>query len=619
MKQIANSDLRLQRYKRHAARRQAALEARCAELTQLLQLREDELVLTRSSRSWRITQPLRFLGRVLMPIRNQLRVRQRMRNFSFRSAGARYNSYTRLHAKRIAEQTNDILLRIREMNYTPHFSIVIDERSGVTGLEKTVYSLESQIYSYWSATMLRGNTRESSDTSNKFPILTGELRPSTLDGDFLIFLKCGQQLAPNALYEFAARLCQADHVDMVYADEDEEDDKGKRYRPFHKPDWSPDYLETFDYIGFVSCFRRSQILPTMQYSCLYDFVLQFTERSNKIAHLPEVLGHQRRPKEQGIDTASEIAALERRLTRTNRKGIVTVHPKHPGCYNIKVEMARKPLVSIIIPTAGKIATINGRKIDFITNLLREIRTKSTYDHIEIIVVDNGDLSAEQIAVISQLGGKRITYRGQEFNIAKKLNLGASLAIGELFLLLNDDIEVLTPSWIERMAEHFEKPIVGVVGAKLLYTNETLQHVGVTINNASPDHVRRHFPRNDAGYFFSTCGTRNYSAVTGACMMVRKQTYRRVGGYSEDFAVSYNDFDFCLKVAREGYSIVYAPAAELIHMESQTRVPYLDVRESNLLKEKWGKILSSDRFYNDRFLTIAPPTFESAINFQFKRK
>jgi cellulose synthase/poly-beta-1,6-N-acetylglucosamine synthase-like glycosyltransferase len=614
MKQVANTDLRLQRHKRHAARKQAALEARCAELTQLLQVREDELALTRSSRSWRITQPLRVLGRALIPIRNKLRIRQRIRNFSFRSAGARYNLYTRAHAKRIDAQSNDFLLRIREMNYRPRFSIVIDGRSGMTGLEKTVHSLKSQIYSYWSATMLRGNTEESCDTSNELPVLIGELRPSTLGGDFLIFLKCGQQLAPNALYEFAARLCQADHVDMVYADEDQVDAKGKRYRPFHKPDWSPDYLETFNYIGFTACFRRSQILPTMQYNCLYDFVLQFTEGSNKIAHIPEVLGHKPRAEEQGIDTASEIAALEGRLNRTKRKGIVTVHPEHPGCYNIKIEMARKPLVSIVIPTAGKIATIDGRKIDFITNLLHQLRIKSTYDHIEIIVVENGDLSADQIAVISQLGGKRITYRGEEFNIAKKLNLGASLVAGELLLLLNDDIEVLTPSWIERMAEHFEKPTVGVVGAKLLYTNETLQHVGVIIDNANPDHVRRHFPRHDAGYFFSTCGTRNYTAVTGACMMVRTQIYRSVGGYSEDFAVSYNDVDFCLKVMRKGLSIVYAPAAELIHMESQSRVPYLDLRESNQLKAKWGKSLCSDRFYNERFLTIAPPTFESAINF-----
>jgi GT2 family glycosyltransferase len=277
-------------------------------------------------------------------------------------------------------------------------------------------------------------------------------------------------------------------------------------------------------------------------------------------------------------------------------------------------MAHKPLVSIIIPTAGKVVTIDGRKIDLITNLLNQIRVTSTYKRIEIIVVDNGDLSTDQIAGINQFGGKRVTYRDSEFNVAKKLNLGASVAIGDLFLLLNDDIEILTPSWIERMAEHFEKPHVGVVGAKLLYTDETLQHVGVVHNNGNADHVRRFFARSEAGYFFGTCGVRNYSAVTGACMMVMARIYRNVGGYSEDFAVSYNDVDFCLKVMSKGFSVVYAPAAELVHMESQSRVPYLDAKERHLFAEKWSESINPDRFYNERFLTVSPPTFESAINF-----
>ena len=356
----------------------------------------------------------------------------------------------------------------------------------------------------------------------------------------------------------------------------------------------PDYLETFNYVGFVVCFRRSQVSTSLSYKGLYDFVLQFTERSNKVAHIPKILGHKPRITQECIDTADEISALEGRLRRTNRRGVIRQTPQHPGCYDIKIDMNHKPLLSIIIPTAGKVVAIDGRKIDLIANLLNQIRMRSTYKRKEIIVVDNGDLSTDQMAAIDRLGAKRVTYRDAEFNVAKKLNLGASVATGELLLLLNDDIEILTPSWIERMAEHFEKPHVGVVGAKLLYTDETLQHVGIVLNNGSPDHVRRHFPRSEAGYFFSTCGVRNYSAVTGACMMVKAQTYRNVGGYSEDFAVSYNDVDFCLKVMRKGFSRAYTPAAELVHMESRSRVPYLDAKERDLFAEKWGKSINPDR-------------------------
>jgi glycosyltransferase involved in cell wall biosynthesis len=500
------------------------------------------------------------------------------------------------------------------MAYKPHFSIVIDARFAQQGIGKTLESINLQIYPCHSVTVLvREGMRETCHVPNDISIVIGELRPFALGGDFLIFLKCGQRLAPRALYEFASRLGRADYVDMIYADEDQEDAKGKRYQPFHKPDWSPDYLETFNYIGFVSCFRRSQVLPVMCYKGTYDFILQFTERSSKIVHLGEVLGHTSRTSHESVDTAEEIAALEGRLNRTKRRGVAMVHPEHPGCYDIKIDMLRKPLVSIIIPTAGKQITIDDRKIDLVTTLLDQIRTKSTYKNIEIIVVDNGDLSGDQLKTIDHFGAKRVTYPDTEFNVAKKLNLGASVAAGDLLLLLNDDIEILTPAWIERMAEHFEKPGVGVVGAKLLYTNKTLQHVGVVFNSGNPDHVRRGFPRGDAGYFFSTCGVRNYSAVTGACMMVAAQTYRSVGGYSEDFAVSYNDVDFCLKVRSKGFWIVYAPAAELVHMESQSRVPYLDTKEHDLLLKKWGKSLNLDRFYNERFLTVCPPTFEAAIN------
>ena len=341
-RQVANSNLQLRRFKRDAARKLAAVEARNAELTRLLFTRELQLAETMSSRSWRITRPLRLIGCALIPIKNKLRIRQRIRRLSLRSAIARYNAYVRAEAKRVSEQSNHISECIKQMAYKPRFSIVIDGRLGTEGLNKTFQSIDLQIYSHWSATVLLGeNAMENYGLPNEVPFVVGEIRPFTLDGDVLIFLRCGQRLAPDALYEFASRLNRADSVDMVYADEDQEDASGKRYQPFHKPDWSPDYLETFNYIGFVACFRRSQVLRSLIYKGPYDFVLQFTERSNKVAHIPKILGQKPRTTAECIDTVDEISALEGRLDRTSRKGLVRQTPQHPGCYNIKIDMIQK--------------------------------------------------------------------------------------------------------------------------------------------------------------------------------------------------------------------------------------------------------------------------------------
>jgi len=179
--------------------------------------------------------------------------------------------------------------------------------------------------------------------------------------------------------------------------------------------------------------------------------------------------------------------------------------------------------------------------------------------------------------------------------------------------MNDDIEILTPSWIERMIEHFEKPHVGVVGAKLLYPDGRTQHVGVVHNCGNPDHVRRLFPGDESGYFFSTCGVRNYMAVTGAVMMTSSNIYRQVGGYNEELGVCYNDADYCLKVKQIGFYSVYAPKVELTHMESQSRIASVDMKEIVWYQKHWAPHIISDPYYNEQYLTVASPTFEPFVN------
>ncbi len=513
-----------------------------------------------------------------------------------------------------ADRAN-ITRNIDAMPEKPAFTVIIDARHGHSGLKNTIQSLRNQLYPHWDARVICG--AKALPLPDDIQVLH-DMSLADIRGDFTIVMHSGQQFASNALYEFSIAISQHPDIDLVYADEDTCNIWGNRSHPFHKPGWSPDYLETFNYIGFVAGFRTSIARGCFDHSSLYDLVLRFTECTTRVLHIPKILGHNSKIRwvgnaESENIVADNVAALSDRMRRTGRHGVVSENELHKGCYDIRLDLKDSPLVSIVIPTAGNSVNIGDRHIDLIVNVIWQIRADSSYKNIEIIVVDNGDLAPAQLKFLAKSKCRLITYTNPVFNIAKKLNLGASIAKGELLLLMNDDIEILAPAWIERLLEHFEKPHVGVVGAKLVYPNQQTQHVGVVQPFGNPDHVRRSFARDDAGYFFSTCGVRNFSAVTGAVMMARTSIYREVGGYTDELAVCFNDVDFCMKVGRKGLTVVYAPRAELIHMESLSRVVELDMSELAWFHQRWHPELVPDQYYNDRFLTVEPPTFVPCVN------
>ena len=416
---------------------------------------------------------------------------------------------------------------------------------------------------------------------------------------FVVLAGGGRTMHAAALYAFASAINADPTLDLVYADDDQFDPEKGRGNPFYKPDWSPDYLESVDYIGASACFRAAIAGPLLaQARGAYDLVLRFTEATQG----PRMSG--RCCSTGAAASPSEVTqARSSKTSPRSRDGFAAPSAQArsgPSCRigaatTSKLRLAATPLVSIVIPTAGKTVEIDGRPVDLLVNCLETIVARSSYKAIEFVVVDNGDLSAKQRAVLKRFGARSITYRERKFNVAKKLNLGAAIATGEMLLLLNDDIEPLNEDWIERLLEHFEKPHVGVVGAKLLYDDERTQHVGVVLNCGNPEHVRRLEPRDDVGYFFSTAAARNYLAVTGACMMARASVYREVGGYTEALAVSYNDIDFCLKVGERGLTSVYAPRAELTHFESKSRRASLDIEELHYFYKRWARV-STDPYY-----------------------
>jgi O-antigen biosynthesis protein len=537
-----------------------------------------------------------------LPLAHYLRVGQRSQRLP-RDPNSEYRLEVLNESQQFAFEAPELRRHISVMLIVPRFFIYI-EGEDQASRQKTIDSLKRQIYSEYVIVEELGAS------------LFEDLASEDACG-FFLWTRAGDVISQHALYEFASVINADPSAELVYADQDLISPEGVRSKPFYKPDWSPDYLESFNYIGSAACFRGSTAASLLRSSsCVYDFVLRFVERGERTVHIRKVLLHAKEDVLQPTSQANldrEIRALQARLERTGRTGWIEPIIPGLGCYDIKLNLKTEPLISVVIPTAGKTALIDGRNIDLITNCLDSIVRRSTYKSLEFIVVDNGDLGELRTNELRRRGCKLTTYSGSKFNIAAKLNLGASIATGEMLLLLNDDIEPINSDWIERMLEHFEKPHVGVVGAKLLYPDFRTQHVGVVLNSGNPDHVRRLQPRGDLGYFFSTCAVHNFTAVTGAAMMTQTSIYRDVGGYAVELATSYNDTDYCLKLIERGLTVVYAPSAELIHFESQSREARLDPAEIEYFARRWAPMVTSDRFYNESKLTVASPTFETRQN------
>jgi O-antigen biosynthesis protein len=427
----------------------------------------------------------------------------------------------------------------------------------------------------------------------------------------LVWLDGSETLHSSALYCYASKANESPSADLIYADEDEISADGYRARPFFKPDWSPDYFESFNFIGTGACLSSRVCAPFLgQARGVYDLMLMATETVRRVEHIRQILVHRTagldapRPGEQ---IAGEIEALKRRLRRTGRTGDVAPVRPDRACYDVRLTLPSTPLVSIVIPTAGAITKIEDRRIDLLFNCLDKLAANTFYENIEIIVIHNGDLGQARLENLLRRGVKIQSYQG-DVNVARKLNIGASLGRGHYLLLVNDDIEPITPDWIERMLQHFEKPHVGIVGAKLLFPSMKLQHAGVVLTHAKPGHVRFKYPRDDDGYYFSTCAVRNFTAVTGAIMMTRMSLFKHLGGYTEALPINFNDVDYCLKAKRAGYTTVYEPQAELIHYESMSRVRDVDSHETEFFEKQWADF-TTDPYYNEAMLKSQGPNYE----------
>jgi glycosyltransferase involved in cell wall biosynthesis len=435
-------------------------------------------------------------------------------------------------------------------------------------------------------------------------------------GEYIALLDHDDLLTPDALYEVVLLLNRHSEADLIYSDEDKLDEQGHLKNPAFKPDWAPDSFLCRMYTCHLGVYRRAIVQqiggfrPGYEGSQDYDLVLRFTEQTDRIFHIPKILYHWRIHPDSIAQSAAakpyaydaSQRALAEALVRRGEPGQVLPIPQHPGHYLIRYQITHPQLVSVIIPTRDL-----GEMLDACLN---SIFSQTTYPAYEVIVIDNGSIEPETQTILQKwqnLQPDRFRYYSLDipFNYSKINNFAVTKAQGEYFLFLNNDVTIITPDWITAMVEQAQRSSIGAVGAKLLYPDQTIQHAGVVLGiAASTGHGHKHHPADAFGYMGQIVSICNYSAVTGACLMCRREVFEAVGGFEEQLAVSYNDIDLCLKFRERGLHNVYLPHVQLYHYESKSRGQDVSpekqarfFRETDWMQQRWATWMQRDPYYN----------------------
>jgi GT2 family glycosyltransferase len=435
---------------------------------------------------------------------------------------------------------------------------------------------------------------------------------SVARGEFVGFLDGGDELAPDALFEVVRLLQEHPEADLVYSDEDEIDEKGNRSNPYFKPDWSPDLLLSTNYVSHLSVYRRSLLREIGGFregfdGCQdYDLLLRATERTDEIHHVPKVLYHRRVAAGRAAPSFADRSrirdrtrlALSETLERRGLDGYVA-NGQLPERFRVRPKIKEEPKVSIIVPTRDNVA--------FLRRCVESIERLTAYRNYELLIVDNDSSDHTTVEYLASIPHRVIPFR-EVFNYSRINNFAVSQAEGEYVLLLNDDTEIISSGWLEAMLEPAQRPEVGAVGAKLLYPDGRIQHAGVVLGVGNPwgpgvaMHSHQFYSSDSPGYAGTVMTTANYSAVTAACMLLRRSLFKELGGFDEEnLPIQFNDVDLCLRIREQGYYVVYTPHAELYHHESVSRRHWSgDLAENLYMRARWGEVMDKDLYYNPNF-------------------
>ncbi|MDJ0632868.1 MAG: tetratricopeptide repeat protein [Xenococcaceae cyanobacterium MO_188.B29] len=525
---------------------------------------------------------------------------------------------------------------LESLGYKPLISIIVPVYDPPESfLRQMIQSVLDQIYPYWELYLaddaspkphVRQILEEYAARDRRIKVVfrqeNGHISAASnsalqlATGEFVTLLDHDDLLTPDALYEIALLLNQHPEADMIYSDEDKCDEGGQLSDPYFKPDWCPDSFLSRMYTCHLGTYRRSIVNQIGGFrlgyegSQDYDLVLRFTEKTNNIFHIPKVLYHWRihsasaasgsEAKPYAYDAGAR--ALEEALIRRGEPGKVIKNIQVPGIYTVRYEIQDYKLVSIIIPT---------RNLgDVLDRCLKSIFEKSTYPNYEVIMIDNGSDEAHTMAIFDYWQHRephRFSCHRLDipFNYSRLNNFGGFHAKGDYFLFLNNDTEVITPDWIEAMVEQAQRSTIGAVGAKLLYPDNTIQHAGVLLGiGGIANHSHKNFSREHPGYFSQLISVNNYSAITAACLMCRREVFEQVGRFDETLKVAFNDVDFCLKIGQQGYRNVCLPQVVLYHHESKSRGNEDTLEKQQRfqqeiadMQKRWGDLIANDPCYS----------------------
>ena len=511
-------------------------------------------------------------------------------------------------------------------------------------LREMIGSVISQTYGNWELCLADGSddahayvgevVRSFGDERIRYEKLTENLGISgntnkcfeMATGDYIGLFDHDDILHPTALYEYMKVICEKD-ADYIYCDETTFSGKSIDHMiTLHfKPDFAPDNLRANNYICHFSVFSKELVEKCGTFrtefdgSQDHDMILRLTQAAKTIVHVPKILYYWR---SHAGSVASDINAKSYAIDAA--KGAVAAHLAACGFKNFRIESSRafetifriryevigNPKISILIP--------NKDHVDDLRRCIESVTDRSSYDNYEIIVIENNSTTQEikdyYASIEKHPKVKVVTYTG-DFNYSKINNYGATFADGDYMVLLNNDTEVITRNWMEELLMYAQRSDVGAVGCMLYYPDYTIQHAGIVLGmgaHRTAGHSHYKMAKENLGYMGRLCYAQNVSAVTGACLMVKKQLFDEVGGLSEDLSVALNDVDLCLKLRKKGLLNVFTPFAELFHYESASRGTDVTEaaskenadrydRECALFKEKWKDVLDAgDPYFNPNF-------------------
>jgi glycosyltransferase involved in cell wall biosynthesis/2-polyprenyl-3-methyl-5-hydroxy-6-metoxy-1,4-benzoquinol methylase len=452
-----------------------------------------------------------------------------------------------------------------------------------------------------------------------------------VDAEYVALMDHDDLLTADALFWVAKTIDQNPEVQLIYSDEDKMDLQGKRFAPYFKPDWNPELFLSHNFICHLGVYKTEKVRVLGGFDSAldgaqdYDLALRFVDQlnANQIVHIPRILYHWRAVEgstangvhEKPYAESAIAKAVKNDLQRRGRSAEVLAHSTLHGALRVRYQLPDTiPLVSIVIPTR------NG--FNLLRRCVDSIIRKTKYSNYEIIIIDNGSDDFVAVRYLQRLQEEnqvKIIRDDSHFNYAALNNKAVTQAKGEVIALLNNDLEVINDDWLDEMVSHVVHSEVGAVGAKLYYPDDTIQHAGVIVGlGGVAGHSHKHFPRNNAGHCGRLLLVQNLTAVTAACLLVRKEVFDSVGGFDEkNLSVAFNDVDLCLRIQEKGFNNVWTPYAELYHYESATRgyedTPEKQARfnkEVSYMKQRWGNALLVDPAYNPN-LTLDREDFSFA--------